>query len=377
MRIGLLISDVAAILLGLIGLAALWSFAHTIRWDIVLQNGRLYIFAGFGTMMAVMTAAFLVPPFHQRILRATFPVPGRIVFILLSAGWLFFGLAYLRNLAGMDGLGEAILAPVRAHYGWVMIAALGLFALTIFPVGLSYADLRAERRAARLAQARAAEADRLLTPTRVPAARSAGRAPLFVPKGRQTQWQQAGPAGRVSIVISGGLMATIGYAFLIGRTTQTLFLDRLIEDHAVLAIGGLTALAWLYGIFNWRMIAARARHVQSATTTVFGIVLGYPLIIALLYFGIGYFLVPFGYHAATEHPVETVSYVVTDVDRRGKGKGCVTLLLSPEAENTSLMCSFGRDFGLSLQPGDILVATGERSALGHTLERIELRRSGN
>lgn len=371
MRIGLLISDVAAVLLGLFGLAALLSFSAYINWTGAYHLGRLHLFIVLAVMLAGMTLLFLVPQLHQRILRKTFPWPVRMVFVPLCIGWIVISLSYLRQVGGLD---TDIRDFVQANDGWVALAVGVLFAVTIFPFGLAYADLRAEHRMRKAERRRAKHAQALATEA-IPAS----DVPVAGARQPHQTAPRAGKTGPISHAINAVtllVLAAGAYAWFFGKTTQTPLVDRFLDQYILSVIALVTLAIWILVAANWPRVvaAAQRRNGQSATKTVFGIALGVPLIVSLFYIIIGYSLFPFAWNVATENDVESRTYLVIDVRRTRKMKGCFTVALQDDGPETSLMCGLGRDFGLSLQPGDRLTVTGELSAYGHTFDDVRVVR---
>ena len=371
MRYGLLATDISAVLLGLFGLAALGSFALYVDWQMTWSLGRMHVMAGFALLLGSMALLFLWPPLYQRMVQTTFPLPMRIVFVLLSAAWLFWALAYLRQVAGIGG---PVRDAVQANFGSIAGVVLALFAITIFPFGFSYSDLRAERRARRRA-AREAAAERVAVDlprvgraqTR-PGGASAARAPSAHASRRTGNGLGANLAWGVVL----GLGALGLYAWLAGLTVQTLEVERALNRLSMPVIGGATVTAWILAAAFWSRLRAfhtRSGGRQGPVRSFFGVVLGFPLLIAACWIGLAYCAFPFAWNALTENPVARQAYIVESVSRGRRTKGCIDLLWEPGGAEQTTICGLGRDFAYSLVPGDVLVVEGELSRFGHRFER--------
>lgn len=370
MKYDLLLADILALLLGVFGVLALTSYCLYVNWGGAMAGGRVHLFLALAALMVAMTAFYLIPPLHQNVLRRTLPWATRIPFIGLSIIWLTVSLSYLRQVPGLP---EGLLSSLQGNYRWLAFPVLSMFALLIFPLGLGYREPARERRASAIVADPAGQQYATAAVVRQREQIHGGAVPHVGRTERAEPKRKASPMNGLLWGVIVLFVGYIAYTHLIGAVTQTLLLDQMLVKYSTISIEIGSVVVWSYLATRWRVTVDRNRarwgHAAPVVTLLAVLACG-PSLAVFFYGGVAYSAFPYTWNLLTENPRGELVYSVIHVDKRGRGKGCVTLSFGDSDARTKV-CGLGRDVGQSLAPGDRLLVSGELSRFAHSFEAVQ------
>lgn len=350
MNWSLLLSDVAARVLGLIGLVAtaVAVNAASIHWQVGSENFAL--FASISLFMFAITAFFLLPTLCDQMLKRCISFGPKVIFVIATGIWLFLALLALRQgFKPPHGLYSQYLPQSTALY--IMASLCLLFAVFICPFGLMF---RSSRR-------------------------------FFIESGDYIEPERAAETPRQQLrkrdfwdhLIDLPLYALLvfpGLAMFFGNTVPTAEWDAWVWSHfwAALAAVGTIAVLPTFLRSQFRPPLNKLQP-QSTAKRVMLFVLGGPILALLTLWVLWNHGVPLGWNYLTQNPVEMIEYEVVSISTSRRTRGCIdfTPLHAPNLEVSN--CGVDSYWASRLQPGDIVRVSGELSWFGHSFEHMELK----
>lgn len=368
MRYSLLISDISAFLIGLVGLYATALFLTAPGWLEATQIQTLLFLGAFSAFSLVGALVFLLPGTHQRVLHLTCPIPLRLIFVALGVVWLFlsYSIVQTRGSVGIPLLGE--LFAGRVAPALVIVAAV-LFAVTIFPLGLAYREprrVRREQAALRKSQRRAARLER-----RAMAEVGAIDLRAAVPTRRMTRGEKAVETSTLSrligFLVSLAAVASIAAVYALPTVPGPELIALLVANAPILAAAGFAAI--LLGQALSRLEDREGYPLRRSFGQKLGVIVRAALVGTATAFLVGYFGVPAGRALATEGPVETRPYEIThrlalEFDFAPR---CVLLKVPEAPVGLYPYCGFSDEIWGRIGAGDTIAFTGEATEWGHSL----------
>ncbi len=357
MRWGLLFTDLGARIIGVFGLYCtaliITAWTHYIGPPLAVWG----TIAGFGLFSFLMTCLYLLPNLHESILRSTVRKGRRVVFVAFNALWLLVSIGFFHAALRNDR------AFVPSEWGfeafaYVATAVAILFALMIFPFGLSYRPAEEEIAGARHLE-RFQRAQR-----RDEAAREDAAEATAPPRPRDI-WDVV-TALPLLILFIGSLIA-----LRFGSTVQTASLDAWLDSVWFLSSVAFALIVTPYCLNHGlrppvTRLATRVRKSRRRLMNILSI----PMLGVTLHIFVGYDGVPELWNRVTTNPTATVQYKVTGIETYFKLRGCVRLAPTDALDQNMMLCRFGQEFDPGLRVGDVLEVTGELSRFGHTFEEV-------
>jgi hypothetical protein len=366
MNWSLLLSDTLARLVGLLGLiaCAFWSLVLARRFTGVAAEGTAVFPSAMFALATFFTLVFLLPNTHDRVMRLTFPVFARLLFLpvaIAGLGAVAFGV-----------MGFTAISPLEQDvYAIVVTSAtmsLGaLFAILIFPVGLAYREAKLEHRHAQHIRHMQAIRDHEALLAR--SGSSASRHPVL-PNGLVLR--KSDTIDNLTGLPGLFVFAAVFYGFKISTTVQTAELDQWADRNWLLGSAVCAALVFGPSFLNVMMRGApynpRAMNSKWGRRILTAALV--PPVSFVAFVGLAYDGVPATWNLIHDAPPATIRYEITDISTGRRTRGCMTLQLAEDPARQMYVCNLPD----SLQVGDVIDATGPLSAYGHSIEQVNLVR---
>ncbi|MEM7723863.1 MAG: hypothetical protein AAF376_16050 [Pseudomonadota bacterium] len=357
MRWDLLISDVFARFLGLIGLVAAIPFVLNAMADSETSANADYSFAA---VLALVSLLFLLPKAHDVTLRLTRSWLFRPGFLSLCILWAFMVLA---------GLFEVKDASATLTYGPQLNAALSvvtimfvvIFALLILPVGYAWGAYRDIHLAHEQEKVRRAHEAMLALQQEGSGARHNG---MVLRKA--DIWDHLMAVPLVVAVIAAF------YGFRISTTVQTAALDKWADENLIWGAIGI-AVVLFAPMFVMNLVRGMPYNPRTMQNKWGRRVLLTVILVPLcpfIFAAVAYDGVPAVWNLTQGGTPETVRYEITDVSTGRRTRGCVTLRLVDQPDRQMYVCNLPD----TLRVGDVIDATGLLSTYGHTIEQVRVVR---
>lgn len=365
MNWSLLLSDTLARLIGLVGLiaCAFWGIVLARRFTGVAAEGTAVFPSAMFALATFFTLVFLLPNTHDRVMRLTFPVFARLMFLpvaIAGLGAVAFGVMAIAAVSFERDLYVIVVTSV--------VLSLGvLFAILIFPFGLAYREARLEYRHSQHIRQMQAIRDHEALMAR--SGSSASRHPVL-PNGLVLR--KSDTIDNLTGLPALFVFAAFFYGFKVSTTVQTAELDQWADQNWLLGSAVCAALVFGPSFLNVMMRGApyNPRTMNSKWGRRILAAALVPPVSFVAFVGLAYDGVPGTWNLIHDPAPATIRYEITDISTGRRTRGCMTLQLADDPTRQMYVCNLPD----SLQVGDVIDATGPLSAYGHSIEQVNIVR---
>ncbi|WP_171176070.1 hypothetical protein [Ruegeria sp. HKCCD8929] len=346
----LLVSDVSARIIGVFGFYVTVLTART--WFTIPYGPNVgnILGMGFSVLSLILTAAYLLPRFHDLVIERSFRASGRVPLVLASVLWLLLSVWVLQT--SIDD-GKPLLPTdwqefVLKH---VTPCMFFLFGLTIFPIGWAYSGAK----------------QRLGDPGEQSALVQAKSTDFETTAYRKRDiWDHLIDAPVVVVLLGSAL------AYRFGDTISSGPFKAWVDSNYLLSFLVIGAMPWaIMLIRTWVRPPLRQQAKLGVGMKIIAYAIGLPFISFVQFFVTTSHGIPWVWNAVTQNPEATIFYQVVDIEERGRFRGCIEFKTPDKWNHRFTNCGLDSYWAGRLETGDLIEATGELSGFGHTFSRIE------